>query len=249
MEFEKRIPIPGTDKNILGIFRDVPDAPIVVMVHCLTGNKNCVDQYVGARTFEQAGYASFRFDLYGWHDDQRDFLDCLLESHADDLDLVIATLRQEFPDRKIAVTGHSLGGPVILTSKNKDFDAVVLWDPTHTDCWETEMLEEEGYEWVPSLGVYRSRGGIEELISREYMESYRFLPSNKLISELHAPVKIIIAGGLPQRYIDGRMQFYEHANEPRDVTVIDGADHQFLNDGVMERLHDETIDWLDRTLG
>lgn len=247
-EQQKAIPIPGTPNVIRGLFRDVSGSPIIVMLHCFTGNKNCLELYLGARAFESAGLSSFRFDLYGREADQRDFLDCTMHTHVDDLTLVIQTLRQEYPNRKIGVVGHSVGGAVILAT-GEGFDAAALWDCTHVDYWDGKPLDDgDHFEWVPSLGLFKTKGGVEELVSREYLESYRYLDSNKLISELHCPTMVVVADDGDKRWVSIQRRFYEHANEPKAFAAIEGANHLFNNDETMIELHQRTIDWLLQVL-
>ncbi|MGH8884470.1 MAG: alpha/beta hydrolase [Egibacteraceae bacterium] len=245
-ETEKVIPIPGTDKRIYGLLREVPGAPLAVLVHCLTAGKNSTKYYLGARALEQAGFSSFRFDLYGGADDARKLLDCTIETHADDLDLVVEGLKDEQPDRPITVIGHSLGGLAILTSKAQAFDAVVLWDATHADAWpDKDTLEDEHTVWEPALGCYRLKWSCDILISEEMLRSYRHLDSNALISWLRKPVKVIAAGA-NTRLLDRQREYYAHANEPKALAVIDGADHNFTNGETMTELFRETIDWLNQ---
>lgn len=247
-EQEKTIPIPGTDKVIRGLLRDRANTPMVVMLHCFTGNKNCLEMYIGARTFESAGISSFRFDMYGSGPDQRKFLDTTLDTHVHDLGIVMDALRSEFPNRKIGVIGHSIGGAVILASGG-DFDAAVLWDATHGDWWEGKQVgSDDYYEWIPSLGLYRTKGGVEELVTRDYLESYQRLPSNDLIAKLHCPVLVLMGDDGDERWYGMQQSFFEHANNPKEFVAIEGANHLFDNDESMVELHQRTIDWLYRTL-
>lgn len=138
---------------------------------------------------------------------------------------------------------------MIFLSKNKDFDAVVLWDPTHTGYWQGKKVEEdESYVFEPTLGLFRSVSGISELVSREMLESFHYLDSNKLISELQVPVKVIIAGANLPHSVVARKQFYDFANEPKSIVIIDDADHLFQNGETMIELHSETVKWFKESL-
>ncbi|HEV7467085.1 MAG TPA: alpha/beta fold hydrolase [Candidatus Dormibacteraeota bacterium] len=254
-EQARAIPVPGTDKVIHGLLREVPGAPLVVLVHCLTGWKNSTKYYLGARALERAGFSSFRFDLYGYADDARKLLDCTVATHADDLDLVLAVLREEQPDRPISVIGHSLGGLTILCSRRQGFDAVVLWDATHSGGWQPRQAEEhadpahpygdESTVWEGSLDCYRLRWGCDILVSEAMLRSYRDPDCNALISQLHRPVKVIAAGA--NAFLRSvQNEYYEHANEPKALAVIEGADHNFETGETMVELFAETVRWLDQ---
>src|SRR4051812_13616646 len=93
-------------KAIYGLLREVPDAPIVVSLHGITGHMNQHLHYLAARRFEWAKLTSFRFDFYGEEGDARRLIDCTPQLHADDIDAVIAYLSDRFPSKRIALVGH-----------------------------------------------------------------------------------------------------------------------------------------------
>ncbi len=227
-EVEKTTPIPGTALQIHGLYREVPgvpNAPIVVLVHCLTAGKNSTKYYLAARAFEQAGYCSFRYDQYGFGDDARKFLDCTVLIHVADLELVVGTLRAEQPDRPITVVGHSLGGLTILLTRRRAFDAAVLWDTSHTGIWQERTasrdatgegeavrreFEDDHTIWEPRLGCYRFHWAYDILVSEAMLRSMRTVDCTPLIGQLHKPVKLIAAGNTTM--LPWQQVYYEHAN-------------------------------------
>jgi esterase/lipase len=244
-EMLKNYDIPGTDLTIYGKFREVPGAPIVVLVHCLTGGMDITKYYIGARELERAGYASYRFDFYNGEDHGRDILDCTLWTHVEDFDLVIERLRAEFPGRPIVAAGHSLGGLTILASKQRQYDGVVLWDATHADHWETTTIDSDDIVWEPALGLYRFTGGVEVLMSREFLESYRLLDCDALVRDFDVPMLSVIAGANTARGIKARSRYHELSQGPKRIVTIEGADHSFTNGETMSELHAVTIQWLE----
>lgn len=244
-EVEKIIPIPGADKRIYGLLREVPGAPIVVLVHGITADMNCVQLYLAARALEQADFTSYRFDLYGWDLDARDLLECTVDVHADDLDVVVDALRKEQPERPVSVIGHSLGGLAVLASKARAFDAAVLWDASHDRGWDKDTFEDVRLTWEPTLGCYRMRHGVDCLVSEAMLRSWRGRDCNALIEAFDKPVKIIAAGA-NDFMLDWERAYYERANEPKALAVITDADHNFFTGETMTDLFAETIDWLDQ---
>lgn len=235
--------IPGTNLRIDGKFREVAGSPIVVLVHCLTGNMDSTKYYMGARALEHAGYASYRFNLYG-SDGGRDFLDCTLSTHVDDFDLVVRRLKEELPGRPVIAIGHSLGGLTVLASRQRHHDAVVLWDATHADHWEGDTIESEDTVWEPSLGLYRVTWGVPVLMSRALLESFRFLDCDALVRDLELPMLSVIAGANIPRGIAARRRYHELSRGPKRLVTIDGADHNFTNGETLSELHAATIEWL-----
>lgn len=246
-EVERNIDIPGTDKRIYGLLRDVPDAPIVVLSHCITAGKNVTEYYNAARAFEAAGFASYRFDYYGWPDDARKILECTIDTHASDLDLVIDSLKDEWPDRPIAAVGHSMGGLVILASHKRRYDAIGLWDATHSDCWEGREIEDAHTVWEPSLGLFRFKSGVDELVTREYVESYRLRECDPLAELITVPLLSVMAGQTPEYMKQARRRYHELSKGPKHLVEIEEANHQFNAGECQTTLFDETISWLQQT--
>src|SRR5690348_12972313 len=109
MEQAIKIKIPGTKKTMRGILRGSLTQPLVVFVHGLTGKMNEHIFFNGARFLEEHGYASFRFELYDFYADSRKLGECTIQTHADDLDTVVAYFRKRGA-KHIFVVGHSYGG-------------------------------------------------------------------------------------------------------------------------------------------
>jgi len=243
-EITKSYCIPGTELQIYGKLREVPGAPIVVLVHCLGGWMDATEYYVGARALERAGYASFRFDLYNGHPDSRSLIDCTLSTHAADFDLVVEQLKIELPGRPVIAAGHSLGGLTILASQRRAHDAVVLWDATHTGHWEGDGIEDATTRWEPALGLYRLTGGLDVLVTEDFLASYRFLDCDRLVDDLDLPLLSVVAGDNVPRGVAARIRYHDRAPGPKKLVVIDEADHSFSNGETLDRVHRETIAWL-----
>ena len=103
--------------------------PLFIVVHGLPGSIYDGLHERATRWFAKQGFASFRFNLYDWQKDARQLIDCTLKTHAADLDAIIRYFRKRGV-KKIYVAGHSFGGPTIFLSRDQDFDAAVLWDPS-----------------------------------------------------------------------------------------------------------------------
>lgn len=238
---EQLIKIPTSNKKIIyGIFRGSLSQPLVVFVHGLGGIMNQHIYYNGARFLERNGISSFRFNLYGWEKDSRNLIECTVDTHSFDLDKIIEYFRKKRV-KKIFVVGHSFGGPTILLSKNKDFDGIILWEPSYD---EPKSFEE--FEYVPALDLYKVRWGIDVLIGKKMFEAKGTLRDREErgIKEITVPIKIIVAGrGFLVR---GGKRYYALANEPKAHVVVENADHLFDIDGVEEELFKETLSWIKK---
>ena len=192
--------------------------------------------YNGARFFDKHGISTLRFNLYDWQDDARKLIDCTLETHAQDLDTVVAYLRKKNVKRITAV-GHSYGGPTILLSRRKDFEGVVLWDPAY-DSYETLF---KNNKHIKEINLYRIEGGYEVLVGKAMHEESKEVDWDNLIQHIRVPVKIICAG--KGALIAGGKKYYKQANNPKEFSIIDGANHNFFEEGTLEKLLDGTLAW------
>lgn len=237
---EKQIKVPiGNKKYAYGILRGLPKNPLIIFVHGIGAFKNEHKYFNGARFFEKYGFSSFRFDLYNWHKDARKLQETKLTDHAQDLDAVIQYFRDK-GYKKIHVVGHSFGGPAIFLSKNKDFESVVLWDPSI----ETAHLEKE-LENMKGSDIYYANWGLAVIIGREMIEESKRINPLKLVRKLRKPIKFIFAGKGDLKEKDWK-KYYEAANEPKDIKIIPNATHNFDEDGVDIKLFQETYSWLKR---
>jgi len=249
VETELEIPL-GGGFRAHGVLREQADGPLVVLVPCLSGDATSLCQFMSSRGLEAAGFSTLRLDLYGrrrpW---QRSPLDWFVEVMATDLDQVLLHLRRERPERVVSVCGHSLGGLAILLSQTQAFEAAELWDATHGGFVRDaeEWLGGDPYRvWEPTLGLWRARWGRDVLLG-ESAFSYEAMSAaecDALIDRLHRPVKIVAAGA-NDSLLGCQRSYYEHANEPKALAVIEGADHGFGRGESMELLIAETTAWLD----
>ena len=237
---EKPLKIPITQKKrIHGLLRGSLNRPLVVLVHGLAGDMNEHQFFNGARYFEREGFSSFRFDLYGWGRDERKLHECTLKTHAGDLDRVVAYLQRKGV-KKIFVLGHSYGGKTILMSRNKDFKAAVLWDPSHNF---SPVFTKAKY--IPSLNGYVNLGGSFGIfIGKQMVKEEKGFPWKEKIQTLGVPVKIICAGkGILVR---GCKAYHTYASRPKALVTISKATHCFDEEGTEERLFKETLSWFKR---
>lgn len=237
MEKDLKIPIENK-KYIYGTLRGSLDKPLIVFVHGLGGYRNEHIYFNGARYFEKNGYSSFRFDLYSYKKDARKLQDCILSIHARDLDTVIRYFRSRGV-QTIHVVGHSFGGPTILLSKRKDFNKVVLWDPSI----DTKELEKE-VKYIQGCDAYYVDWGSAVIIGKKMIEEDRKIKPTELIEKIHVPIKLLFAG-------KGKLKnkanlYFNKANTPKELSVIPNANHNFDEDGLEEKLFDETLKWFDK---
>ena len=236
MEQEIKIPL-NNKKYIHGLLRGFLKNPLVIFVHGFPGHKNEHQFFNGARFFENNGFSAFRFDLYSWRGDARKLEECTLSLHGQDLDTVIDYFRNKGV-KKIFVIGHSFGGLTILLSKKKDFNASVLWDPSHNPAVVTSS------RYIKELGKYYKTDDTSYgfTLGKMMYEENKKLKPVELISKLNVLVKIIVAGS--GVLVKGGKKYFQAAKKPKDFIIIPKATHCFDEDGTEETLFHETLNWI-----
>lgn len=247
-ETEIRIPIKGTKLNIHGILRGELTQPIIVLAHGLSGWMHETLMFNASRYFEGKGVSSLRVSLVGDGDDQRNISDFGVHENANDIDAITDYLRENGVN-KIAVVGHSYSGMAIVYSRKQKFDAAVLWDPSHTDGYETKNAKdnlEKDFKFIKELDTYVSGLGSGYVISRKVFENYQ--PGSHVMAQKFKIPTLIISAGLSkvmQNY--GKLYASEISAETKQV-IIKNSSHPFVEDGAMEKLFDATYEWLKNKL-
>ena len=239
-KMEQELKIKTADgKYIYGKLRGSLKRPLIVFVHGMTGHMDEHIFFNGARYVEKKGFSSFRFNLYDWRKGARKLANCTIAIHARDLDKVIEYFRRR-GSQKVFVVGHSYGGPTILSSHKKQFDAAVLWDPTSYFSWVGKA------RLVKPLNKYLigEDWGFEFVLGPRLIQEAERIDIHKLIRKISRPIKIILAG--KNLLLKPGKKLYTSAHAPKALKIIPGATHTFDEDGAEEKLFRETYDWLKR---
>ncbi len=94
--------------------RSDADAPLVLIIHGLTGHMNEHLHFVAARELQKNNFNVVRFNLYSEEDEARRLDTTTPTQHVADTEAVIRFLRSEFGSNKLFLIGHSMGGVVRL---------------------------------------------------------------------------------------------------------------------------------------
>ena len=217
---------------------------LFIVVHGLPGHFEESLPQGSTRWFAKRGFASFRFNLYGWQNDARQLVDCTLRTHANDLDVIVRYFRRRGV-RKIFVAGHSYGGPTVLLSRDQSFDAVVLWDPSYRSSFTKKQYGFPGGKYVKELSGYFMKWGVNPIIGERMAKEADALSWDILTRNFHVPLKIIVAekGVL----LPGAKYYFRTANAPKDFAVMKGATHYFDDRiGMRENLFRISEQWFKK---
>lgn len=196
----------------------------IITCHGLFSSKNS-EKYVNvARRFCGEGYAVLRFDFRGCGESGGRLEDTSLTGRTEDLESALNFV-QEQGYGSIGVMGSSLGGTVsiLVAVKDRRIEALVTWA---APCHLNELFRE---------GVI---GGLEKL--RRDVGNYDVV---KAVKEVHCPI-LIVHGSLDEQVpLSHSEVLYKNANEPKDIQIIEDADHRLTNPIHRRKAVELTLDW------
>jgi esterase/lipase len=208
---------------------DVKASACVITCHGLYSGKNS-EKYVSiGRKFCKEGLAVLRFDFKGCGESGGLFEETSLTSRIEDLESAL-DLVEEQGYESVGVMGSSLGGTVavLTTAKDKRVKALVTWA---TPCILNELFRGEVIK------------GFETL--RQDVGNYNVA---KAVKDMHRPV-LIVHGSLDELVpLAHAKVLYENATKPKNIQIIEGADHRFTNPLHREKATELTLNWFKRYL-
>jgi dienelactone hydrolase len=238
---DKELQIKTPDKKIIyATLRGSFKKPLVVMVHGLSGNRNEAMHYNAARYFEKHGFSSLRINLYSWEKGARRLHECTFSTHGKDIDTVLKYLNSKGA-KDIYIVGHSYGWPSILHTSERNYKAVAGWDgsilPTnHVD--------------VP-MRIPKPKGrllneGYFVVIGEQMAKDSHRIKSLDLIKRFDKPISFITVDDNVNGNLGGNQKMYKVAKVEKELVVIKGAHHNFVEEGKEEELYAATVKWFKR---
>ena len=219
------------EQGLAGVFHSPREeaSTCVITCHGLYSSKDS-EKYVGiARRFCGEGLAVLRFDFRGCGESRGRFEETSLTGRTEDLEDALDFVQKQGYE-SVGVMGSSLGGTVaVLTAaKDKRVKALVTWaTPCHLD----DLFQ---------VGVIK---GLEKL--RQDVSKYNVV---KAVKEVRCPI-LIIHGSLDEQVpLSHAEVLYENANEPKNVQIIEGANHRLTNPSHRRRAIELTLDWFKEHL-
>jgi dipeptidyl aminopeptidase/acylaminoacyl peptidase len=219
------------EQRITGVIRSPHEetSACVITCHGLYSSKDS-EKYVSiAHRFCAEGLAFFRFDFRGCGESGGLFGDTSLTGRMEDLEEALDFIQEEGYE-SVGVMGSSLGGTVaVLTAaKDKRVEALVTWA---TPCCLEELVQWEVIKGLEKLRLDVSRYDVA-----------------KAVKEVHCPI-LVIHGNLDKQVpLFNAEVLIENANQPKNIQIIQGADHRFTNPIHRRRAVELTLDWFKKYL-
>ena len=195
--------------------------------------------------FQKKQFATFRFNFYGFQKDARQLMDSTIKIQSSDLDRVVKYFRNKGV-KKIFIVAHSFSGPVVLSSVDRDFDAVVFWDPTYRISFTKGTKDFPSGKYIKEVDAYAMHWGVNILISRALAKEVDSFPWNTITKDLAVPLKIIIGDNSE---LKGSKKYLNVLKAEKEFEALKGGTHTFNDsDKIREALFKSTYSWFKKFL-
>ncbi len=224
---QQSVTFQGTQGQLSGILHQPAGAAraTAVFAHCFTCSKEMKAATHIARSLEDQGIATLRFDFTGLGESEGEFAASNFSSNVEDLVLASGFLREQVAAPKILV-GHSLGGAAVLAAAHRvpECEAVATvgapFDPAHVShLIQSKDGQDGAKEWTATIA------GREFRVQRQFVEDLEKQSPEACASGLgrallvfHSPQDEIVG-------VENARQIYEAARHPKSFVSLDGADH------------------------
>jgi len=214
----------------------VPAGPVVVIGHGVTGHKDRPILVALAEGLARAGIAALRISFSGNAGSEGRFADSNITKEVSDLGQVLDALS----GRPIAYAGHSMGGAVGVLRASRDPRVrllISLAAMVHTGAFAERTFG----HLKPGEGLMLDKPGC--VLSQSYLDDLR---------GIHSVLPQAMQIGVPWLFVHGdrdelvpvqdTYDAYAAARSPKDLVVLEGADHVF-EPGLVSRMVETVTEW------
>ncbi len=210
----------------------IKNFPWVIASHGLLSSKNSEKYVALGERLAWEGMALLRFDFRGIGESEGRIEDDTVSSRIADLGSAIDFIKSLSDlGARIGLLGSSLGGYISLikASLQKEVRSVVVWaTPFHLD----DLKSNQGAEGYPLPG---------EAFFRD-LAKHRLLPLLSKVSNC-----MVIHGDKDELVpVDQAWEIFHGLGSPKEIRIIEGADHRLTDPKHRERAMDLTVDWFKR---
>ena len=200
----------------------------VITCHGLLSSKDS-EKYVDiARKFCEEGFAVLRFDFRGCGESNGGSKETTLTGRIEDLGHALDFVQKQGHE-DVGLIGSSLGGcvSILKAAEDRRVKVLVTWA---TPCYTDELFGKE-------------IEGFQEL--RRDISRYNMVEA---VKEVNCPI-MIVHGSLDELVPPSHAEaLYKNANKPKNIVIIDGADHRFSDLAHRRRAIEVTLNWFENFL-
>ena len=208
--------------------------PCVIASHGLQSSKNSEKYIALGERLAGEGMAMLRFDFRGVGESEGRIEDDTVSRRIVDLGSAIGFVRSHpGVGNRIGLVGSSLGGYVTLirASMEKEISAIVIWaTPFHLD----DLGSKKGSEEHPLPGE----------------AFFKDVPKHRLLPLLPKVSNCLVIHGEKDEVVpvDQACEIFHSLGAPKEIHVVEGADHRLTDPAHRQRAMDLTTEWFKKYL-
>lgn len=213
---------------------DVWSRACVITSHGLLSSKNSEKYIALGERFSREGFSMLRFDFRGIGDSEGRIEDDTVSRRIVDLSSAIDFIKSHYDlGNRIGLLGSSLGGYVSLikASMEQEIRVVVIWaTPFHLDNLKSNKGG-EGYK-PPAEAFFKD------------------LPKHRLLPLLSKVSNCMVIHGEKDELVpvDQAWEIFHSLSAPKEIHIIEGADHRLTDPKHRQRAMDLTVEWFKKYL-
>jgi len=247
-------------KRILGLlhFPDGGKPAAVIMNHGWTGNMHSHGLFVEcARQLCEDGFMVLRYDFCGSEHSEGSFEGMTVRSEVSDFKAALKVVADRGCDpARIGALGYSLGSLVSMIGWDRRVKAMVLWSSTLRPVEVfTGLVGQKGLRQIAAGGhtwyrkdpsPYRRR--VRFKVGRPFFREIKRVDVTAKAGRICCPISIIHGDKDDVVSVNQSRELFSLINDPKRLTVIEGANHFFETEEQRKRLYETTREWLRKWL-
>ena len=254
LETEKQYPIMNHHNELMvGTLHEPAKKSdtIVILLHGFLSSRNHNIIKSSAIAFARSGYAAYRVDLSGNGDSEGRFEDSTPNKQIQDAGVVVKHFKEKYS--RVYLMGHSLGGSVCLAvAAVGGVDAIITICPPMQKDRIDAILSSEQKDQIASVGftILKVKKNLVEVpytLTASFMDEIHSLNPLNLATYIKCSA-LLIHGSLDTMIpiIDTQDLYEALGSKEKELLMIGGADHNFVNPEYLDALIAGVIDWMNK---
>jgi len=251
---QEKITFSNTNGEILDGIMRIPEGagkfPAVILCHGFNMNKDNEFIFGLWDIISRAGFVCMRFDFTGHGDSQGNFREMTVLQEVHDVLSAAEYLKSTniIDDKRIALVGHGFGASAaILAAERHRFRAVAEIDgfARVEDFVESRFTQHQ-------IGEWRRQGFVQfhnfDELGIDFLNDIHKHDVLSALKKIKCPLLIVHGTDDTEIPFENAREIFNHAEDPKQLELVEGADHFFRNPSHREYLYDVVVDFLLRNL-
>jgi len=223
----------------------------VIVCHGFTGHKDKNFMKAACEDFAEAGFAALRFDFRGNGQSEGKFIESYYSNEVSDLKSAVDFIIEK-GYKTIGTMGHSKGGAVVILHSSQDdrVKAVVSVAPVgYPPKMKQRMLTKDEIEKLEKgETVTKMRNGVEVSYNKEYIEDLEKQDTLDAAKKFKGALLVVHGESDTTISVQEGIDVYNAAQEPKQMIIIKGADHGFIDPGHQKAMVTHAVKWMQQWL-